>query len=87
MSAGLSQDELAERAGLSRRGISDLERGARLAPHPGTLPRLVEALELVGPARADLLEAAQATSVMPVALVDEGSAQAACKIDASSSIP
>jgi transcriptional regulator with XRE-family HTH domain len=25
--AGLSQDELAERAGLSRRGISDLERG------------------------------------------------------------
>jgi DNA-binding XRE family transcriptional regulator len=25
--AGLSQEELAERAGLSRRGISDLERG------------------------------------------------------------
>ena len=27
--AGLTQEELAERAGLSTRGISDLERGAR----------------------------------------------------------
>jgi transcriptional regulator with XRE-family HTH domain len=27
--AGLSQEALAERAGLSRRGIADLERGAR----------------------------------------------------------
>ena len=31
MAAGLSQEDLAERAGLSRRGISDLERGARRA--------------------------------------------------------
>jgi DNA-binding XRE family transcriptional regulator len=30
LAAGLSQDELAERAGLSARGISDLERGARV---------------------------------------------------------
>jgi transcriptional regulator with XRE-family HTH domain len=30
--AGLTQEELAERAGLSRRGINDLERGARLIP-------------------------------------------------------
>jgi len=36
MAAGLSQEDLAERAGLSRRGISDLERGARRAPHPAT---------------------------------------------------
>jgi transcriptional regulator with XRE-family HTH domain len=27
LAAGLSQEELAKRAGLSRRGISDLERG------------------------------------------------------------
>src|ERR1700694_5607075 len=44
--AGLSQEELAERAGLSRRGISDLERGARLAPYPATVRRLIEALGL-----------------------------------------
>ncbi len=29
LAAGLSQEALAERAGLSARGISDLERGAR----------------------------------------------------------
>ena len=30
--ASFSQEALAERAGLSRNGISDLERGARRAP-------------------------------------------------------
>ena len=42
--ASLSQEELAERAGLSRRGISDLERGARHAPHLETVRLLAEAL-------------------------------------------
>ena len=37
--AGLSQEQLAERAGLSRRGIADLERGARLAPYAHTIDR------------------------------------------------
>jgi hypothetical protein len=32
--AGLTQEGLAERAGLSVRGIYDLERGARRVPHP-----------------------------------------------------
>ena len=32
--ASLSQEDLAERAGLSVRGISDLERGVRQAPRP-----------------------------------------------------
>src|SRR5579884_3452685 len=36
LAAGLSQEELAERAGLSRRGISDLERGVRRSPLPAT---------------------------------------------------
>jgi predicted ATPase/DNA-binding XRE family transcriptional regulator len=53
--AGLSQQELAERAGLSLRGIADLERGARRAPYPATVRRLVQALELNEVDRAALL--------------------------------
>ncbi len=44
--AGLSQEALAERAGISRRGIADLERGARRFPYPDTASRLAAALEL-----------------------------------------
>ena len=51
--AELTQEELAERAHLSVRGISDLERGARRAPRSDTLALLVEGLGLVGPARAE----------------------------------
>jgi transcriptional regulator with XRE-family HTH domain len=47
-SAALSQEELAERAGLSLRGISDLERGVRRAPHLTTVRLLAEALALTG---------------------------------------
>ena len=35
--AGLTQEELAEQAGLSARGISDLERGERERPHRDTV--------------------------------------------------
>jgi non-specific serine/threonine protein kinase len=44
--AGLTQQALAERAGLSLRGLSDLERGARRAPYPDTVRRLAEAIGL-----------------------------------------
>ena len=50
--AGLTQEVLAERAGLSVRGIADLERGARRAPYPDTVRRLAEALHLAAPDRA-----------------------------------
>jgi non-specific serine/threonine protein kinase len=46
VAARLTQEALAERAGLSTRGIADLERGARLVPHPDTLRRLTGALNL-----------------------------------------
>jgi predicted ATPase/DNA-binding XRE family transcriptional regulator len=46
MGGGLTQEALAEKAGLSARGISDLERGSRRAPHPDTVRRLAEALGL-----------------------------------------
>jgi len=53
--AGLSQEELAARASLSRRGISDLERGERRLPHPATVRRLADALNLDDAARARVL--------------------------------
>jgi predicted ATPase/DNA-binding NarL/FixJ family response regulator/transcriptional regulator with XRE-family HTH domain len=46
VSAGLTQQALAERAGMSLRGLSDLERGARRAPYPDTVRRLAEAIGL-----------------------------------------
>lgn len=59
LSAGLSQERLAERAGLSMRGISDLERGARTTPRLETVRMLAEGLELGADDRAALLKAAQ----------------------------
>ena len=44
--AGLSQEELAERSGISVRSISDLERGRTRWPHPDSVQRLADALEL-----------------------------------------
>src|SRR5262245_9072238 len=44
IAAGLTQEELADRAGLSARGIQDLERGVRRTPHPETVRRLAAAL-------------------------------------------
>ena len=58
IAAGLSQEELAERAGLSRRGISDLERGQRRRPHLATVRRIAEALDLDERVRVALLGAA-----------------------------
>src|SRR5438309_1761181 len=46
IAAGLSQEALAERAGISIRGLSDLERGARAAPRPDTIKLLADALGL-----------------------------------------
>lgn len=48
LSAGLTQEELAEKAGVSIRGLSDLERGARSMPRKATLERLAAALRLDG---------------------------------------
>lgn len=44
--AGLTQEQLAERAGLSTAGISALERGAKSSPQRETVCRLAEALAL-----------------------------------------
>src|ERR687894_1764612 len=59
VAAGLTQDELAERAGVSTRGISDLERGAHGLPRRDTLQLLLDALALSPANRATLVSAAR----------------------------
>jgi predicted ATPase/class 3 adenylate cyclase len=59
LAAGLSQEDLAERAGLSIRGISDLERGQRSAPRLETVRLLADGLGLAATDRAALIAAAR----------------------------
>src|ERR671937_1170016 len=56
--AGLSQEELAERARLSARTVGDLERVGSHAPRKDTVALLAQALNLGAPERA-ALEAAR----------------------------
>ena len=75
-SASLTQEELASRAGLSAKAISDLERGERRRPYPHTVRSLADALELSEGERSSLLAsvpkrgatapAASPTTVAPV---------------------
>jgi predicted ATPase/transcriptional regulator with XRE-family HTH domain len=65
LAAGLTQEGLAERAGLSTRGVQDLERGVNLTPRADTIRMLVDALELDPAARADLIEAAHPELAAP----------------------
>jgi predicted ATPase/transcriptional regulator with XRE-family HTH domain len=53
-SAGLTQEELASRAGLTAKAISMLERGERRRPYPHTVRSLADALELSEEERAVL---------------------------------
>jgi predicted ATPase/transcriptional regulator with XRE-family HTH domain len=59
LTAGLSQENLSERSGLSVRTISDLERGLRLTPHPETTRMVADGLGLTGSERAILIAAAR----------------------------
>jgi predicted ATPase/transcriptional regulator with XRE-family HTH domain len=64
--AGLSQEDLAERAGLTAKGIGALERGERQRPQPRTLQQLAAALGLSEQDRATLIAAgARHTSAGP----------------------
>ena len=57
--AGLTQEELAEAAGLGVRTVSDLERGAHRSAHQDTARLLADALGLAGPAQGLFVAAAR----------------------------
>jgi predicted ATPase/DNA-binding XRE family transcriptional regulator len=57
--AGLTQEELAARAGLSRNAVGALERGIRKRPYPHTARSLAHALGLSDDERAALLSVPQ----------------------------
>src|SRR5947209_227254 len=59
LASGMTQETLAERAGLSVRGISDLERGISSEPRLETLRLLVEALDLSEEDRAVFVHSAR----------------------------
>lgn len=59
LAAGLTHERLAERAGISPRTISDLERGISQYPRPETLVLLADALRLTSVQRAILVDSAQ----------------------------
>ena len=61
--ARLTQEELAEAAGVSPRSVSDLERGVNLTARKDTARLLADALSLFGPARAQFEAVARGRSL------------------------
>jgi tetratricopeptide (TPR) repeat protein/transcriptional regulator with XRE-family HTH domain len=70
--AGLSQEELAVRSGLSVRAISNLECGRSRWPYPKSVRRLADALELQSEAREEFFTAARRRSVHAANAVPDG---------------
>jgi transcriptional regulator with XRE-family HTH domain len=67
LATGLTQEELAARAGLSAGAIGALERGLRRTPQRETLALLADALGLAAPERAQFEAAARAGRAAPSA--------------------
>ena len=67
LAAGLTQESLAERAGISARAVSDLERDGHRTPRLETLELLVQALGLQAMERASLVAASHPEAGTPVA--------------------
>ena len=63
--AGLTREELAERAGLTAKGISALERGDRRHPYPATIRAIADALGLDQRQRSALITAVPPRSLAP----------------------
>ena len=67
LAAGLSQEELADRAALSVRAIANMERGRTTRPHRHSVHSLADALGLLEPDRLALDRASHAAAAEPAA--------------------
>src|SRR5258708_25161835 len=75
LARGLTQEELAERSGVSARAIGNMERGGTVRPYRPTVRSLADALDLVGQQRAELDRAARPAAggeAAPAAGTDPG---------------
>jgi tetratricopeptide (TPR) repeat protein len=72
--AGLTQEELAARSGLSVRAIRDLERGRAQTPQRESVKALIGALGLGGPGAAALAGAARAARAARTSRIDQAHA-------------
>ena len=77
--AGLTQEELAEAAGLSPRSVSDLERGVNRTAHKDTALLLADALGLAGPVRAVFVLAARGRAAAAEVLGGPGGRGGGCR--------
>lgn len=74
VAAGLTQEELAERATLSVRAIGDIERGVKQRPHRETIRLLADALDLSDEERDRFLATARQQRAPVPALASVASA-------------
>jgi LuxR family maltose regulon positive regulatory protein len=74
LAAALSQEALAERATISARAVSDLERGVRRLPYRATVEQLADALGLGEADRRALFDAARRTRGGPAPAATGGPA-------------
>jgi len=70
LAAGLTQEELAARAGMSSRAVSDLERSPRRTPRLDTVTLLADALGVNRDQRTEMLTAARPPAPRPPARWD-----------------
>jgi len=87
--AGLTQEELAEAAGISPRSVSDLERGINRTARKDTALLLADALDLTGQVRALFVAAARgrAPAADVIATGNGAAAQGAGAVAATRTLP
>jgi tetratricopeptide (TPR) repeat protein/transcriptional regulator with XRE-family HTH domain len=85
--ARLTQEELAEAAGLSERSVSNLERGINRTAHKDTALLLAGALNLAGPVRERFVAAARGRGPAAGVLAARGGGPGAFAAAATRSLP